>query len=131
MAFSTGGIGHVAIRVTDLERARAFYVGTLGFEPVHEAEGLVLVDVNGVGLGIFGNARRTRKNDRFNPFRVGLDHIALRVNAADLDSLKAQLDTAGVPNNGIEDDEVLGGRYISFQDPDGIAWELYAMPSAE
>jgi len=31
-----------------------------------------------------------------------------------------------VLNNGIEDDAVLGGRYISFYDPDGIAWELYA-----
>jgi catechol 2,3-dioxygenase-like lactoylglutathione lyase family enzyme len=56
-----------------------------------------------------------------------LDHLALAVpNAVALEDVKRQLDAAGVSNNGIEDDAVLGGRYISFCDPDGIAWELYA-----
>jgi len=30
----------------------------------------------------------------------------------------------------VEDDPTTGGRYISFYDPDGIAWELYFLPSA-
>jgi catechol 2,3-dioxygenase-like lactoylglutathione lyase family enzyme len=68
-------------------------------------------------------------DDHFDPFRVGLDHLALAVGDADeLTSLKALLDRAGVRNNGIEEDAALGGKYISFCDPDGIAWELYAMP---
>jgi len=33
-----------------------------------------------------------------------------------------------VPNHGIERDPATGANYISFYDPDGIAWELYAMP---
>jgi hypothetical protein len=31
-------------------------------------------------------------------------------------------------NHGIEQDSGSGANYISFYDPDGIAWELYAMP---
>ena len=68
--------------------------------------------------------------DRFDPFRVGLDHLALAVaNPESLHELKLQLDAAGVRNNGVEDDTLTGARYIAFYDPDGIAWELYAMPA--
>jgi len=38
------------------------------------------------------------------------------------------LDAGGVRNNGVQDDTLTGARYIAFYDPDGIAWELYAMP---
>ena len=31
-----------------------------------------------------------------------------------------------VPNNGIEHDERWGADFITFYDPDGIAWEFYA-----
>ena len=46
--------------------------------------------------------------------------------------VKQQLDAAGVRNNGVQDDTLTGATYIAFYDPDGIAWELYAMrlPSA-
>jgi hypothetical protein len=42
---------------------------------------------------------------RFDPFRVGLDHLALAVdNAESLYELKQQLHAAGVRNNGVQDD---------------------------
>ncbi len=50
------------------------------------------------------------------------------VAAISLHELKQQLDAEGVRNNGVQDDTVTGARYIAFYDPDGIAWELYAMP---
>ena len=50
-------------------------------------------------------------------------------NADLLNELKVQLDAAGVRNNGVEDDTLTGARYIALYDPDGIAWELYAMPT--
>jgi glyoxylase I family protein len=43
--------------------------------------------------------------------------------------LRRQRDAAGVPNHGVEDDPTSGGRYRSFYDPDGIAWELYHLPA--
>jgi catechol 2,3-dioxygenase-like lactoylglutathione lyase family enzyme len=129
MSLQTTGLSHLAIRATSLTRARAFYVDTLGFQPVLEAPGLIIVNANGLLLGIRGDARETPANDRFDPYRVGLDHLALGVgDQGDLVELQTQLDRANVRNNGIEDDPLLGARYISFYDPDGIAWELYAMP---
>ncbi len=129
MALQTGGLHHLAIRVTDFDRARRFYVDTLGFQPVVEFPNTVLVNAGGTLLGIRGGAPETPAGDRFDPYRVGLDHLALSVaDAGVLEAMKQQLDAAGVPNNGIEDDPALGAQYISFYDPDGIAWELYAMP---
>jgi catechol 2,3-dioxygenase-like lactoylglutathione lyase family enzyme len=129
VAIQTGGLHHVGIRVTDLARARAFYVDVLGFAPVVEVPGLLIVNANGSLLGIRGDAAETTPGDSFNPFRVGLDHLALAVaDAQDLVGLQEHLDRNHVRNNGIETDSLLGAKYISFYDPDGIAWELYAMP---
>jgi catechol 2,3-dioxygenase-like lactoylglutathione lyase family enzyme len=128
VSIESRGLHHLALRVTDLGRAKQFYTSTLGFPVVLEVEGLALVNVNGVLMGIRGGASETSAADRFDPFRVGLDHLALA--AADRESLaamKTRLDGAGVPNNGVEHDELTGADYIAFYDPDGIAWELYAM----
>jgi glyoxylase I family protein len=131
MALQAGGLHHLAIRVTDLDRAVRFYTETLGFERVLAADGVVLVNAAGTFIGIRGDAAETAAGDRFNPHRVGLDHLALTVaDPAALAALKRQLDAAQVANNGLEDDPLLGASYISFYDPDGIAWELYAMPAA-
>jgi hypothetical protein len=48
---------------------------------------------------------------------------------AKLGGLREQFDAVGVPNHGIEQDSATGASYISFYDPDGLAWELYAMPT--
>jgi catechol 2,3-dioxygenase-like lactoylglutathione lyase family enzyme len=130
MTLHTTGLSHVALRVTDLARAKQFYTGTLGFAQVVEVEGLVIVNANGVLVGLRGDAGETARGDRFDPYRVGLDHVALGVeNAAALQTLQGQLQAAGVRNNGVEQDALTGATYISFYDPDGIAWELYAMPA--
>ncbi len=129
MSIKAGGIHHISIRVTDLGRAKAFYVETLGFTWLMDFPGGFIASAAGSVIGIRGAEAQTASGDRFDPFRVGLDHLALAVaDAAELQTMKQQLDAAGVPNNGVEDDPMLGAKYISFQDPDGIAWELYWTP---
>ena len=129
MSLLTGGLHHLTIRTTDLARAKRFYVETLGFQAVRERNGSVLLNAHGTLFGVLGAAPETSPEDRFDPFRVGLDHLALAVdNAESLHELKQQLDAAGVRNNGVQDDTRTGARYIAFYDPDGIAWELYATP---
>jgi glyoxylase I family protein len=128
-ALQTGRLHHVTLRVTDLRRAKDFYSTVLGFPEVLQAEGLVILNVYGTFLGLRAGAPETEPNDRFSPFRVGLDHVALVAPSAEaLQRLQRQLDVAGVPNNGIQDDPLLGAAYVAFYDPDGIAWELYALP---
>jgi catechol 2,3-dioxygenase-like lactoylglutathione lyase family enzyme len=122
-------LSHLALRVSDLARARGFYVDTLGFGLVGEKQTVVFLDAHGLLIALIGPAEQTDAADRFNPFRVGLDHLALAIaDAGELDGLRAQLDASGVPNHGIEQDPATGATYISFYDPDGIAWELYALP---
>ncbi len=129
MRFGSYPVGHLALRVSDLARAKRFYVDTLGFGLVQETPEVVFMEVNGVVIALLGPAEQTSAADRFDPFRVGLDHLALAIaDAEELEGLREQLDAAGVPNHGIEPDPATGATYISFYDPDGIAWELYAMP---
>jgi len=127
MSLLTGGLHHLTIRTTDLARAKRFYIDTIGFQAVRERDGSVLLNAHGTLFGVLGAAPETSPDDRFDPFRVGLDHLALAVdNAESLRGLEQQLDAAGVRNNGVQDDTLTGARYVALYDPDGIAWELYA-----
>ena len=55
------------------------------------------------------------------------DKLLAVENPSILEDLKRDLDTAGVRNNGVEEDRETHAKYISFYDPDGIAWELYSI----
>ena len=44
-----------------------------------------------------------------------------------LAEMQRELDAAGVRNNGVEEDPATHRLYISFYDPDDIAWEIYAV----
>ena len=127
MKLQISGYSHVAIRVTDLERARHFYVDVLGLPVLVEIEGVVLVQVGSAAMGIRADAEGAKPGDRFDPHRVGLDHVSFAVDSvALLDQMKADLDAAGVPNDGVHDESVLNAKGLVFYDPDGIAFELYA-----
>jgi len=127
MKLLSTGLAHLGLRVTNLARARQFYVDILGFEPIVEQPGLLICNAYGSFIAFRGDAAQTDRHDRFDPYRVGLDHVALEVpdpNA--LEDMKRELDAADVLNNGIEQDELTQVSYVSFFDPDGIAWELYS-----
>jgi catechol 2,3-dioxygenase-like lactoylglutathione lyase family enzyme len=128
MKLNANGLSHLGLRVTNLARARHFYVDTLGCQVVRETDGGILVNIAGVLVALYETDLYSSNFDRFNPFRVGLDHLALAVENPDtLEDLKRDLDAAEVRNNGIEEDPETHDKYISFYDPDGIAWELYSI----
>jgi len=88
----------------------------------------VFVNVSGMLIALLGPDPHTPSNDHFDPFRVGLDHLALAVeDTSSLEDMQRELDAAGVRNNGVEEDPETHRTYISFYDPDGIAWELYSV----
>ena len=128
MKLSANGWSHLGLRVTNLVRAKRFYVDTLGCPLVRETERAVFVNMSGMLIALIGADAHTPGDDHFDPFRVGLDHLALAVeDASNLEDMQRELDAAGVPNNGVEEDPGTHRKYISFYDPDGIAWELYAV----
>ena len=128
MKLNANGLSHLGLRVTNLARAKHFYVDTLGCQLVRETDEGILVNVSGMIVALYETDSNSSSYDRFNPFRVGLDHLALAIeNPGILEDLKRDLDAAGVRNNGVEEDPVTHSKYISFYDPDGIAWELYSI----
>ena len=128
MKLNANGLSHLGLRVTNLARARHFYVDTLGGQVVRETDGGILVNVSGMLVALYETDSSSSSYDHFDPFRVGLDHLALAVeDPGILEDLKRDLDAAGVRNNGVEVDPKSHVKYISFYDPDGIAWELYSL----
>src|SRR5260370_28142559 len=102
MKLNANGLSHLGLRVTNLARAKHFYVDTLGCQVVRETDGAVLVNVSGMLVALYGNDSYT---DHFDPFRVGLDHLALAVeDPSILEVLNRDLDAAVAPNHGGEQD---------------------------
>jgi glyoxylase I family protein len=122
----TSGVHHVALRVTDLPRAKRFYTETLGFPVIAEMPGLVIFLAGGTAFALRAPSDQTPAGDTFSPHRVGIDHIALACGEeTELERVAAALADAGIENTGAKLDETLGKRYVAFKDPDRIAWELY------
>lgn len=122
----TPGVHHLALRVSDFERARRFYIDTLGFSPAIEADNFLLFMAGRTAIDIRGPEEKTPDGDGFSPFRVGLDHVALGCeDEAELERVARALAEAGIENTGVKMDEALGKRYVAFKDPDRISWEFY------
>ena len=122
----TSGVHHVTLRSTDPQRSRRFYVETLGFPVALEAPNLIVTLAGTTAIVLRGPDALTPAGDVFNPFRVGLDHVALAcTDETELQRVARALAEAGVENTGVKPDPTLGKKYIAFKDPDRIAWELY------
>jgi catechol 2,3-dioxygenase-like lactoylglutathione lyase family enzyme len=124
--FKTPGIHHIALRSTDLARSKQFYAQLLGFPLILEKENSFIFLAGSTAIAVRGPETATPKGDVFNPFRVGLDHLALACTVeAALEPLAVALTAAGVRNTGVKLDTTLNKRYVAFKDPDGISWELF------
>jgi glyoxylase I family protein len=129
VAIATSGVHHIALRSTNLERSRRFYVDTLGFPLALEGPNIFLCLAGTTAVAVRGPEASTSGSDVFDPFRVGLDHVALAcADENELVRVAAALERAGVDNTGVRIDPALERRYVAFKDPDRIAWELYMAP---
>lgn len=127
ISMKTTGVHHVSLRSTDLARAKVFYVERLGFPLLLETEELFLFLAGGTPIGVRGPSADTPPGDAFDPFRVGLDHVALGcTDPRELHRVAAALTEGGVQHTGVKTDALLNRDYVAFKDPDGIKWELYS-----
>ncbi len=112
--------GHIEFLVTDLARARAFYVDLLGFvETASDHEHLYL---RGLEERYHHSLILTRAE------QPGVAHLAYRVATIDdLNPLAAMAEAQGLPHRWVEPGEEIGqGRALRMQDPSGIPTEFYA-----
>jgi catechol 2,3-dioxygenase-like lactoylglutathione lyase family enzyme len=68
-----------------------------------------------------------RANDRFDPFRCGLDHLSFAVaSRAELEAAAQAFNERGVEYSDITELPPFGIAVLPFKDPDGLALELTA-----
>jgi catechol 2,3-dioxygenase len=118
-------IGHVHLKVADLDRALAFYCGVLGFELTQRyGPGAAFVSAGGYHHHIGLNTWESRGGKPPAPRTTGLYHLAILypTRAALADALR-RLIKAGIPLDGASDHGVSEALYL--RDPDENGVELY------
>ena len=121
-------LGHVVLRVRDVERSKAFYTDVLGLEVTFEAPGAMAFMSAGEAsheLAVMALGPNAPGPDSS---RVGLYHFAWEMESfEDLKRLNRELEEKGVSIVGVGDHGVSIGVY--FLDPDGNEMEaFYELP---
>lgn len=118
-------IGHVHLKVADLDRALAFYHGLLGFEITQRyGDGAVFLAAGGYHHHIGLNTWESRGGKPPAPGTTGLYHTAvLYPDRASLGAVLKRLVEADYPIDGAADHGVSEAIYLT--DPDGNGVELY------
>jgi catechol 2,3-dioxygenase-like lactoylglutathione lyase family enzyme len=113
----------VFIPVTDVDRAKAFYVDQVGFHADHDQR--VNDELRFVQLTPPGSACSIA-------FGTGLVEMApgsqkgVQIVVPDADAAHAHLIAHGVDASDVTD--LAWGRFVSFADPDGNTWSLQELP---
>jgi catechol 2,3-dioxygenase len=118
-------IGHVHLKVADLDRALGFWCDVLGFELQQRyGEQAAFVSAGGYHHHLGLNTWESLGGTPPPPGHTGLFHVAVRYpdRAALADALRRLVD-AGVPLDGASDHGVSEALYL--RDPDGNGVELY------
>ena len=118
-------IGHVHLKVADLDRALAFYCGVLGFELMQRyGSDAAFVSAGGYHHHIGLNTWESRGGSPPAPGSTGLFHLAiLYPNRPALADALRRLIAAGIPLDGASDHGVSEALYL--RDPDENGVELY------
>jgi catechol 2,3-dioxygenase-like lactoylglutathione lyase family enzyme len=116
------GIDHVAMSVSDVERAAQWYIDVLGFKRLHEGmwDGVpVFIGRGTTALALFP----IRANERSISERGGIRmlHLAMRANRKNFLAAQEELKQRGIRFE-FQDHEVAHSIY--FRDPDGHRLEI-------
>jgi catechol 2,3-dioxygenase len=118
-------IGHVHLKVADLDRALGFYTGVLGFELMQRyGQQAAFVSAGGYHHHLGLNTWESRGASPPPPNHTGLYHVAIRYpDRAQLGNALKRLVEAQWPIDGATDHGVSEAIYL--RDPDGNGVELY------
>ena len=121
-------VHHIAIIVSDIEKAREFYIKKLGFEAIRENyrkerddRKLDLRVDEHTELEIFAEKNPPKRVNR--PEACGLRHLAFRVESVE-ETVK-ELDEIGIECEPIRTDTYTGEKMTFFFDPDGLPLEIH------
>lgn len=109
----------ITVPVSDVDRAKAFYVDKVGFHPdhdhrVHESLRFVQLTPPGSGCSIaIGEGLTTMAPGSIEGLQLVVD---------DADAARADLAERGLEVGEVED--LPWGRFVYFKDPDGNSWNV-------
>jgi catechol 2,3-dioxygenase len=118
-------IGHVHLKVANIERSLAFYCGVLGFELIQRmGDSAAFISAGGYHHHIGLNTWTSKGGSPPPRGSTGLFHVAIRYpDRATLADALRRLVTAGIPLDGASDHGVSEALYLHDPDQNGI--ELY------
>ena len=117
-------VGHVHLKVADLERALGFYRDVLGFEVTQRSDAAAFLSAGGYHHHIGLNTWESLGGKAPAAGTTGLYHSAfLYPTRADLGDALRRVRAAGIPLDGAADHGVSEALYL--RDPDGNGVELY------
>jgi catechol 2,3-dioxygenase len=118
-------IGHVHLKVADLERALGFWCGVLGFEEqARLGDHAAFISAGGYHHHIGLNTWESRGGTPSPPGHTGLYHVAVRFpDRKTLAEALIRVRDAGIALEGASDHGVSEAIYL--RDPDGNGVELY------
>jgi catechol 2,3-dioxygenase len=118
-------IGHVHLKVSDLDRALAFYEGVLGFDVVlRHGDEAAFISAGGYHHHIGLNTWESKGAGPPPPHTTGLFHTAIRFpDRKNLAQAVKRVVDAGIPLTGASDHGVSEAIYL--RDPDDNGVELY------
>lgn len=116
----------IAVPVTDVDRAKAFYVDQVGFNADYDVQ--VTEDLRFVQLTPPGSACSIVLGTGITTMAPGTQ-LGIQVVVDDADAARAQLIAHGVEASPV--DELSWGRFVTFADPDGNTWALQQLPPRE
>ena len=118
---------HIAVIVSDYEKAKEFYIDKLGFELTKEVyrpgqkDYLRMLRLGDTVLELFVRPDAPQRVN--NPEAMGLRHLAFRVE--NIEPAVAWLNSLGIETEPVREDPYNGGRFTFFKDPDGLPLELH------
>ncbi|MFF2370857.1 glyoxalase superfamily protein [Agromyces sp. NPDC058110] len=114
----------IHVPVSDVDRAKEFYVEKLGFNADHDQR--VSDDVRFVQLTPPGSACSIAIGEGLGATLAPGSLDVIQVVIADADAVLADLRAKGVECEGV--DEQAWGRFVTVKDPDGNTWTLQQLP---
>jgi metallothiol transferase len=112
-----GGLDHVALRVSDVDRSARFYATHLGATVRSQSPSAIFMDIGAHWIALFGPGA---VSTGYPPTMAGVDHVSFHPTSAR--SLEDRVRV--LREHGLDPHNPTGSDRVYFKDPDGIILQL-------